>query len=633
MISKKRTSKKTPPGSAGRPFGPASKINAPVPEDSGEPGEITQAMLSLLLNELPVAVILYHSDGTIFDCNDMALSLFGYSRDEMRALRHSDLLPKIFLRVAQDSFTRENTTNGEFIWVSRRKKNGSVFQCEQSSKMLSLNGRDFCMTCYRYSESISIPEKNPAIEDTMNLVLKLDNPFCVQTWQEVNGELRLIGFNPTLEGYTAGRIRDYTGRTVHELYAERGRMDAVEFIYETYRNKQTLRMETYCDFLIPGNERDVDTVSFFVPPNMLVQYIEDITEQRKALASLKESEERFRALFLGSPVPVMTWRYANSDFVLIEYNYALRQFAGEKVSDLLGAGCAQLFSEYPEIIEDMHRCCAQRTIVHRFTKYRMMFTGEEKYLAVTFAFVPNDLVLTYIHDITDQKRAEEELIRYQQELSDLYEKHLDILEHERKRISQELHDGIGQYLTTIKVSTENLLVSNRGNLDRQRLDERLRSNIALLKEAIMDVSRVSMDLRPPILDDLGILATINWFLREYGKVYRNIRVEKDIPLDDADIPPKIRIVVFRVLQEAMNNVARHSGADLARISMRKNGDAIEFSVVDNGKGFDPIKMQKNRCGLGIAGMRERVTFSQGLFSIESSEGSGTAIRITWPLNV
>ncbi len=631
VISKKRTSKKTLPGSVGFCAEPVTGMNAPA--DSGASGDVTQAMLSLLLNELPVAVILYHSDGTVSDCNDMALKLFGYDREEMCTLRHCDLLPKIFLRVAQGPFTRENTTNGEFIWVSRRKNDDSVFQCEQSSKMLSLNGREFCMTCYRYSENVRIPEKNPSIENTMNLALKLDNPFCVQTWQEIDGELRLIGFNPTLEGYTAGRIRDYTGRTVHELYAERGRMDAVEFIYETYRKRQTLRMETYCDFLIPGNERHVDTVSFFVPPNMLVQYIEDITEQRKALSSLKESEERFRALFLGSPVPVMTWKHANSDFVLIEYNYALRKFAGEKISDFLGAGCAQMFKDYPEIIEDMHRCFEQKTIVRRFTGYRMMFTGEEKYLAVTFAFVPNDLVLTHIHDITDQKRTEEELIRYQQELSDLYEKHLDVLEHERKRISQELHDGIGQYLTTIKVSTENLLISNRGNLDRQRLDERLRSNIALLKEAIMDVSRVSMDLRPPILDDLGILATINWFLREYGKVYRTIRIEKDIPLDDADIPPKIRIVVFRVLQEAMNNIARHSGADLVRISMRKSGEAIEFSITDNGKGFDPVRMQKNRCGLGIAGMRERVAFSLGSFSIESSEGNGTMIRIAWPLDV
>ncbi|HQH99888.1 MAG TPA: PAS domain S-box protein [Deltaproteobacteria bacterium] len=607
------------------------KNAASHPERETEPGKCTREMMPLLLNELPVAVVLYRDDGAVSDCNDTALRLFGYSRREMTELRHSDLLPRIFLKITQGPFTRENTTNGEFIWVCRRRKDGTVFQCEQSSKMITLDGQDFCLMCYRQSDSLSMPERNPSIESKISRVLTLDNPFCIQTWQEINGELHLIGFNPTLEEYTVGKIRDYTGRTVHEFYGQRGRMDVVDSIYEVYRNRGMLRIETFCDFLVTGNERHVDTVSFFVPPNMVVQYIEDITEQRKALLSLKESEERFKALFLGSPIPVMTWRHSENDFVLIEYNYALQKLAGEKVSDLLGAGCSQLFRDYPGIIGDMRRCFEEKTIVHRNTKFRMMLSGEEKLLAVTFAYVPNDLVLTHIHDITDQKKAEDELIRYQQELSNLYEKHLDILEHERKRISQELHDGIGQYLSTIKVSTENLLASSSSKLDREKLEERLRSNIALLKEAIIDVSRVSMDLRPSILDDLGLIATINWFLREYGKVYKDIKVEKDIRVEDSEIPQKIKIVVFRVLQESMNNIAAHSKASLVRIAMHKEGDALEFSVADNGRGFDLTDLQKSRCGLGIAGMRERVTFSQGRFCIESSRGKGTVIRITWHL--
>ncbi|HQG31637.1 MAG TPA: ATP-binding protein, partial [Deltaproteobacteria bacterium] len=173
--------------------------------------------------------------------------------------------------------------------------------------------------------------------------------------------------------------------------------------------------------------------------------------------------------------------------------------------------------------------------------------------------------------------------------------------------------------------------SSSSKLDREKLEERLRSNIALLKEAIIDVSRVSMDLRPSILDDLGLIATINWFLREYGKVYKDIKVEKDIRVEDSEIPQKIKIVVFRVLQESMNNIAAHSKASLVRIAMHKEGDALEFSVADNGRGFDLTDLQKSRCGLGIAGMRERVTFSQGRFCIESSRGKGTVIRITWHL--
>jgi PAS domain S-box-containing protein len=592
----------------------------------------TPAILSSLLQELPVAVVLCRDDGTIYDCNDLACRMFGYSRSEMQDLQHLDLFPKIFMGIVPFSFAHD-TTGGEFIWVSRRRKDGTVFQCEQSSKVIKADGKTFNLTCYRHSEPIETSGWNPFMGSDLSKALKINNPFCVQTWQEINGELRLIGFNPTLEGYTGGKIREYTGRTVHELYADRGRMDAVEFIYDTYRSKGMVRMESYCDFLNPGNIKQIDTISFFVTPNMLVQYIEDITEQRQALTALKESEERFRALYLGSPVPVVTWRYKNGDFILMEYNYALREFTKGKISELLGVGSNLLFNANPEIRDDMIRCYQEKTIVQRQATFKTMFSKEAKHLSITHAYVPNDLVMTHIHDITDRKKAEDELMRYQQELSNLYEKHLNVLEHERQRIAQELHDGIGQYLSTIKVSTENILVNSARDLDRRSIEEQLRGNVALLKEAIMDVSRVSMDLRPSILDDLGIMATINWFLREFGKVYRNILVEKRIDCDDSGIPQHLKIVIFRILQESMNNIAKHSGADKVQVIISRTDDTLLYSISDNGRGFDLGSMQKNRSGLGIAGMRERVAFSRGRFVIQSAPEKGTTVRITWPITI
>ncbi|HPI93324.1 MAG TPA: PAS domain S-box protein [Deltaproteobacteria bacterium] len=606
------------------------------PDAHGEPemqvqNRLTPSILSCLLQELPVAVVLCRDDGAIYDCNDLACRMFGYTRAEMQSLQHLDLLPSIFLGIAPSYFAHE-TTGGEFIWVSRRRKDGTVFQCEQSSKVITADDTVFHLTCYRSSEPMGASAEKPFKGPPLDKALTLDNPFCVQTWQEINGELRLIGFNPTLEGYTDGKIREYTGRTVHELYEARGRTDAVELIYETYRSRGMTRMETTCDFLNPGTVKQLDTISFFVPPNMLVQYLEDISEQRQALTALKESEERFRALYLGSPVPVVTWRYTNNDFVLIEYNYALDAFTGGKAYELLGASSSLVFKTNPDIRQDMLRCYEEKGIVQRQTAFRTMLSDDEKHLSITHAYVPNDLVMTHIHDITDRKKAEDELVRYQQELSNLYEKHLDILERERQRIAQELHDGIGQYLSTIKVSTENILVNSARHQGRLNIEEQLRANVALLKEAIMDVSRVSMDLRPSILDDLGIMATINWFLREFGRVYRSIRVEKRIDCDDADIPQHLKIVIFRVLQESMNNIARHSGADRVLITIHRSEDTLSYSISDNGKGFDLGSMQKNRSGLGIAGMRERVAFSRGRFAVESAPQKGTVIRVTWPLD-
>lgn len=593
---------------------------------------VTSTIMSDMFQELPFAAILYRHDGTIHDCNKAACRMFGYSRPEMRALNHADLLPENFLRIMPSHFSFEVTTKGEFLWVCRRHRDGTIFQCEHSSKIIRADGVDYYFSCYRRTESGAMASPDLMVKHASADSPLVSAPICIFTWQEIDGELRLIGYNPAMDELTEGRIRQYAGSTAHELYEHRGRSDVIEIMYRVFRQRGTIRMETYCDFLLPGNDRFVDSVTFFMAPNLLIQFIEDITERRQALADLRESEERFKALYVGSPIPVMTWKHTGGDFILFGCNEALEAFTESRVAQLIGTSAGVVCRSYPEIGDDIRRCFETGTVVRRNGSLRLSANDEERQLVFTHAYVPGELVLTYINDITEQKQAEAELMRYQRQLSDLYEKHLDVLERERQRISQELHDGIGQYLSTIKVGTENLLLNNISEMSRQSVDEQLRANIALLKEAIMDVSKISMDLRPSILDDLGIVATINWFLREFGTVYRGITVEKDLSVQDARIPQHIKIVAFRILQEAMSNIAQHSGADRVEIRMREAGGTLEFTIRDNGTGFDVAQLQKESYGLGIAGMRERVSFSQGAFSIESTKGKGTVVRVEWPLS-
>ncbi len=441
-----------------------------------------------------------------------------------------------------------------------------------------------------------------------------------------------MGYNPAMEELTRGKIRQYAGCTAHELYFERGRSDVIEVMYRVYRERGILKLETFCDFLMPGNERFVDTVTFFVEPNILIQFMEDITDRRHALAALQESEERFKALHLGSPVPVITWRNTGGDFVLTGFNPALEKFTRGMVNELIGSPAGTVFHSNPVIAGDVRQCYEKKGIVRREAWCRLASDTEARYLMLTHAYVPSDFVITHVLDITEKKRYEAELLRYQQELSGLYEKQITALEHERKRISQELHDGIGQYLSTIKISMENLLAGSAGEMDRSSMEVQLQTNFTLLKEAIVDISKISMDLRPSILDDLGIIATINWFLREFGRVYTGIRVDKRITVGDGEIPQNTRIVIFRVLQEAMNNIARHSHADRVTVGMARRNGTLEFTVRDNGVGFDLESVRDGKCGLGIAGMRERAAFSGGRFSVKSAGGKGTTVRVAWKLN-
>lgn len=143
-----------------------------------------------------------------------------------------------------------------------------------------------------------------------------------------------------------------------------------------------------------------------------------------------------------------------------------------------------------------------------------------------------------------------------------------------------------------------------------------------------------MNLRPSILDDLGILPTIEWFCRAIEETYPNIHIEKRIIVKEKDVSTPLKIVIYRILQEAMNNIVKHSEGDLVRLSLGETEGKVELLVQDNGQGFDlkeVLNSASSGRGLGLAGIRERAELSGGSFSIETAKGTGTIIRVSWPI--
>lgn len=227
----------------------------------------------------------------------------------------------------------------------------------------------------------------------------------------------------------------------------------------------------------------------------------------------------------------------------------------------------------------------------------------------------------------EHKRAEQMMQESEKKLRSLSVQLLDAQEKERKRVSHELHDSIGQVLASIKFGMENV-IQQIDQTSGQPARKTLETSIGLIKNAMEEVRRISVDLRPSILDDLGILATLSWFFREFETIYSGIRIEKRMDLREEDVPEALKIVIYRVLQEALNNVAKHSGTDRVGISLRRTGAAIELAIEDHGAGFD---LMSTHAGLGLGSMRERVEITGGNFSLESSVGKGTVISARWIL--
>lgn len=229
-------------------------------------------------------------------------------------------------------------------------------------------------------------------------------------------------------------------------------------------------------------------------------------------------------------------------------------------------------------------------------------------------------------EIIQRRRAEDSLRESEKRLHHLSYRLLDAQEGERKRIAGELHDSIGQSLSALKFTLERKLSLMKK--EKPPAGIALEDIVLMMQNCIDENRRIMTNLRPSILDDLGILATLNWFLREFQKAYPHLNVQQQFAIQEKQVHDHLKIIIYRVLQEAMNNFVRHSKGDRVFLSLSKKGRAIEFMIQDNGAGFDPGNLPR---GMGLSSMEERVKLSGGAFGIESAAGKGTIIRATWPL--
>lgn len=229
-------------------------------------------------------------------------------------------------------------------------------------------------------------------------------------------------------------------------------------------------------------------------------------------------------------------------------------------------------------------------------------------------------------DITDRKHAEEQV-------KSLSLKVLEAHELERKLVAQEIHDSIGASLAAIKYGLEKKLdamgeMSYSGKTSLEQI-------IVTVQDTIEESRRISTNLRPSLLDDLGLLPTIRWFCREFQNLYSDIRIESQIDIQENQIPEPLKTVIFRILQEALNNIAKHSGADLVHLSLGCANEKIVLNIDDNGKGFDVEGVESSKSsarGLGLYSMNDRAGLSGGLFQIQSTTGTGTSIMASWPID-
>ena len=237
----------------------------------------------------------------------------------------------------------------------------------------------------------------------------------------------------------------------------------------------------------------------------------------------------------------------------------------------------------------------------------------------------------YFEDITERKQAEEELQASREQMRALAGRLQAVREEERTQIAREIHDELGGALTGLKIDFS-LLTRTALKIENETVRTSLLagmdSMIKFIDATIHTVRRIAMELRPGVLDDLGLVAALEWQLKDFEK-RTGIRCEFFPPVEDISLDADLSTALFRIFQEALTNVARHSGATEVRVRLRADADSSTLEVEDNGKGIEKEKILSSK-SLGLLGMRERAQMFGGRITVTGTPGIGTKVTVEIP---
>jgi PAS domain S-box-containing protein len=385
----------------------------------------------------------------------------------------------------------------------------------------------------------------------------------------------------------------------------------------------------------------------------VVGAMQDLTERKRAEEQILKSENEL--LLVMDTVPALM-SYIDAGFHYRRVNQGYQRWFGLAPQELMGRHVREALGEdaWQVARPRLERAMAGETVVYEEEMpYR---TGGRRWVLATL--VPDrdaagkvQGLVALVTDITERKRVEEALqqrtLELQHltetleqrvkertaELSDLTSQIVSAQEDERRRISYDLHDNVWQTLLAIRSEIERLF-SDRNLTDREASQNKAKKVMEAILDMVGKIRSMQGDLWPYVLDDIGILATLDWYCREFEKKHSGLTIDSHTEFGEGEVLSPVKIVIYRILQETLSNVAKHSRASHVTLRLIKKDHGVEFSVEDNGIGFDPVEVITKRTpwgGLGLSSIKARTELSGGTFEVQSAKGKGTTVRAIWPI--
>ncbi|MGA7564082.1 MAG: PAS domain S-box protein [Desulfobaccales bacterium] len=594
-----------------------------------------------LVRAIPALVFKGYPDWSIDFFDDEIETLTGYPQEEFtsRRLKWSDLILEEDLGGEyKQAFIKALKEDGRFIREYRiRTKDGRILWLEGRGQIIFRpDGQiDHVIgVIYDVSERRATREALLLSESRLAKAQQLAH-LAYWEWNPKSGEMvwseelyRIYGvdkrsFAPSLEAGLslthpddAARVRDDLARA---LAGER----PVSQVSRIVRPDGAVRyLHTQEEVILDERGR----------PWRLVGAAQDITERRIAELRLRESEARFRAVFeraaLGIGLIDLQGRFLSVNNAFLEMlGYGEAELRGKLMSELTHA------DDRKRSLELFQEVATGRRESYRMEKRFQRKNGQYSWCRVTASLVQDPegqplYVAGMAEDITQRKEAETRLQESEEKLRHLASKLMSAQEDERKRISRELHDELGQALLVLKLQARE--IKKELPLEAQHLHEECEGMLTNLDQVVDKVRRLSHDLSPMIVEDLGLSAALQHLLGEFCK-HNHLECEfQEIDIDDL-FPLEAQVAIYRIFQECLTNIGKHSQASRMAVSMDRKPDRVSFTIKDNGKGYAAEARRPDR-GLGLVAMEERARMVGGDLSVQSREGQGASISFEIPFS-
>jgi PAS domain S-box-containing protein len=523
------------------------------------------------------------------------------------------LLSEVLRNPAKADFEvelRVRHNDGRYIWILDK---GSVVDRSASDRVLRMVGTHMDITQIKHTEEYlrEINSQNKALLNAIpDLIFTNRRDGLYLAYHAADPAALLVAPDMFLQK----NVRDVLPAHIAEQFIA---------VFETALNSNSVQEVTYT-LTIEGHELTFEARVVPSTHDTLITIVRDVTQRKRGLVKTRLSDHALKAISQGVII-------TKSDSCIVSTNEAFQLITGYRESEIIGKNCRFLQGDLTDskAVASIRIALSQgESYSGEILNYRKDGVAFWNELTISPMRDEHGILTHFIgvtRDITARKEAEDRERDSARHLQHLSKRVLEAQETERRRVAIELHDELGQSLTAIKI---NLQSSER--FKGQSVHDLNVENVRIVEDAIQQVRRLALALRPSMLDDLGLVPALHW-IADQTAARSGFSVYFNPGLTATRLAAEIETACFRIVQEALTNIARHAGAKRVDIDLYDEDDDLILVIKDDGVGF-PVALMRERAStgasMGLPGMQERATLLGGRLSIDSTVGAGTTVRMT-----